>query len=200
MLEHRYLVAVTTGGAAVGAAAVLPGVGTAAAIALSGVETAGFLETSALFAQSVAELHGIPVEDPERSSALVMALMLGPAGANLVKQFASEASGAGPARSAYWGEIVTQRLPRGLVDSLTRRVRRIFVKRFAAREGASLVGRAIPFGIGAVIGGAGNRVAGNRVIASARDAFGPPPPAFPDQITVGFPKAAGATEAIDPAV
>ncbi|MGN6742698.1 MAG: hypothetical protein ACTHJL_05295 [Amnibacterium sp.] len=78
VLEQRYLAAVTTAGAAAGAAAVLPGVGTAASIAISGAETVGFLEASALFAQSLAELHGIAVEDPERSSTLVMALMLGP--------------------------------------------------------------------------------------------------------------------------
>ena len=46
-------------------------------LALSGVETAGFLEASALFAQSVTEVHGIAVDDPERARALVMTMMLG---------------------------------------------------------------------------------------------------------------------------
>jgi hypothetical protein len=184
VLEQRYLAAVTTGGAATGAAAALPGIGTAASIALSGVETAGFLEASALFAQSVAELHGIAVEDPERSKALVMALMLGDTGATLVQQFAKEASGNGPSRSAYWGELVTKRLPAQLLKRLTQRIRRSFVRRFAARQGASIVLRAVPFGIGAVVGGTGNHLAGRKIVAATRDAFGPPPPTFPDQITV----------------
>jgi hypothetical protein len=200
VLEQRYLAAVTTGGAAVGAAAVLPGVGTVAALAISGVETAGFLEASALFAQSIAEVHGIAVDDPERGSTLVMALMLGPSGANLVKQFAGEAAGTGPTRTAYWGELVTSRLPRQLLKRLTDRVRRNFLKRFATRQGASIVMRAIPFGIGAVVGGAGNHMAGRQVVNATRDAFGPPPPTFPDQITVGFRKAAPAAPAIDPAI
>lgn len=200
ILEQRYLAAVTAGGAAVGAAAVLPGVGTAAALAISGVETAGFLEASALFAQSIAEVHGIPVDDPERSSTLVMALMLGPSGANLVKQFAGEAAGNGPTRTAYWGELVTSKLPRQLLKRLTDRVRRNFLKRFATRQGASIVMRAIPFGVGAVVGGAGNHMAGRQVVNATRDAFGPPPPTFPDQITVGFRRAAPTVEAIDPAI
>ena len=77
ILERRYLFAVTGGGAAVGAAAVIPAVSTPVALALSGVETVGFLETTALFAQSVAEVHGIHVENPDRARLLVMTLMLG---------------------------------------------------------------------------------------------------------------------------
>ena len=66
ILERRYLAAVTTGGAAVGATAVVPGIGTGVTLALSGVETLGFLEATALYAQSVAEVHGIAVENPDR--------------------------------------------------------------------------------------------------------------------------------------
>ncbi|HOY82943.1 MAG TPA: hypothetical protein PLB92_12480, partial [Rhodoglobus sp.] len=39
-LERRYLTAVTTGGAAVGATAVVPAIGTGTSLALSAVETA----------------------------------------------------------------------------------------------------------------------------------------------------------------
>src|SRR5690242_13352489 len=67
VLERRYLAAVTTGGAAVGATAVIPAIGTGTSLALSGVETAGFLEASALFAQSITEVHGIVVDDPDRA-------------------------------------------------------------------------------------------------------------------------------------
>ena len=64
-LERRYLAAVTTGGALVGASAAVPAIGTGTSLALSTVETAGFLEASALFAQSVTEVHGIVVDDPD---------------------------------------------------------------------------------------------------------------------------------------
>src|SRR6188472_141413 len=107
ILERRYLAAVTTGGAAVGATAVVPGIGTGVTLALSGVETLGFLEATALFAQSVAEVHGIPVDNPDRARALVMTLMLGQEGSDLVRQFAGQATGSGAALNTYWGELVT---------------------------------------------------------------------------------------------
>src|SRR5262245_61149465 len=54
ILERRYLATVTTSGAGVGVAAAVPAIGTGAALALSGAETVLFLESTALFAQSVA--------------------------------------------------------------------------------------------------------------------------------------------------
>ena len=59
------------------------------------------------------------------------------------------------------------------------RIRRTFVRWFTATQGASVVGRVIPFGVGAVIGGVGNHLLGRKVIASSRTAFGPPPVTFP---------------------
>ena len=75
ILERRYLAAVTTGGAVVGATSAIPAVGVVSSLALSAVETAGFLEASALFAQSVTEVHGIAVDDPTRARTLVMTLI-----------------------------------------------------------------------------------------------------------------------------
>ncbi|MDF2916891.1 MAG: hypothetical protein K0S70_1108, partial [Microbacterium sp.] len=185
MLERRYLTAVTTGGAAVGATAVIPGIGTATTLALSGVETAGFLEATALFAQSLAELHGIPVDNPDRARALVLALMLGREGADLVGQFARQASGKGAPRSSYWGELVTSSLPRTAVGPVLDRLKHAFLRRFAAAGGASVVGKALPFGIGAAIGGTGNHILGRRVISGAHRAFGVVPSVFPATLDPG---------------
>ena len=179
ILETRYLTAITVGGAAVGASSVIPGVGVGISLALSGVEIAGFLEASALFAQSVTEVHGIAVDDPERARTLVMAMMLGTAGSDLVKQLAGQAAGFGPSRGRFWGELVTKSLPKAAVDQIGDRIKKTFVKRFVATQGASAVGRAIPLGIGAVIGGTGNHMLGRRVVTSSRDAFGPAPVQFP---------------------
>ncbi|MEY2850035.1 MAG: hypothetical protein RI885_2702 [Actinomycetota bacterium] len=179
ILERRYLAAVTTGGAAVGASAVIPGVGVGVSLALSGVETAGFLEASALFAQSVTEVHGIAVDDPERARTLVMAMILGTGGGELVRQFAGQASGKGPNRNGFWGEMVTKSMPKAAMGQVTDRVRKAFIRRFAASQSGTIIGRAIPFGVGAVIGGTGNHLLGRKVITSSREAFGPPPASFP---------------------
>ncbi len=152
ILEREYLAAVTTGGAAVGASAVIPGVGMAAALGLSGVETVGFLETTALFAQSVTEVHGIALDDPERARMLVMAMILGAPGTQLINQLAGQIAG-GQVRTAFWGEMVTSSLPKQVVNGIGGQVRDQFIKRFAARQGTTIVGRALPFGIGAAVGG-----------------------------------------------
>jgi len=182
ILEMRYLAAVTTGGAAVGATAVIPGIGTGVTLALSGVETVGFVESTALFAQSVAEVHGIAVANPERARALVMTLMLGKEGVALVGQLAGQVAGRGGTRSAYWGELVTKSLPRAAVGPIVDRLKGMFIKQFAARGGASFLGKAMPFGVGAVIGGTGNHILGRRVLTTSHHAFGTPPTILPAEL------------------
>lgn len=174
VIERRYLTMVTTGGAAVGASAVIPGIGTGITLALSGVETAGFLEATALFAQSVSEVHGIAVEDPARARALVMTMMLGRDGSDLVRQLAGQFTG-GSTRTTYWGELITSTLPRTILGPVTDRLKSVFIRQFAARGGASLIGKALPFGVGAVIGGTGNHLLGKKIVQSSRLAFGAAP-------------------------
>ncbi|WP_216363435.1 hypothetical protein [Subtercola boreus] len=178
-LERHYLAAVTTGGAAVGASAAIPAVGTAASLALTGVETLGFLEATALFSQSVTEVHGISMEDPDRARALVMSLLMGGGGADLVQQLARQAGGAGAPRSEFWGTMVTKSLPQAAVGPVADQVKKTFLKHFLAWTGSTAVGRLLPFGVGAVVGGAGNHVLGRRVVKSSRSAFGPAPAVFP---------------------
>jgi len=182
VLEFRYLAAVTTGGAAVGASAVIPAVGIAASVALSSVETVGFLEASALFAQSVTEVHGIAVEDPDRARALVMTMMLGSGGSDLVRQLAGEVTGKGPTRSGFWGNMVTKSLPSSAMNHIADRIKHTFLKRFVVTQGTNVVGRMIPFGIGAVVGGSGNNILGRKVVKSSREAFGPAPVVFPAEL------------------
>ena len=178
ILERRYLAAVTAGGAAVGASAALPIVGVGASVALSAAETGGFLEASALFAQSVTELHGIAIDDPDRARTLVMTLILGSAGSTIVKQFAGEVTGTAPARTAFWGELVTKSLPKAAVGKVADQLKKSFIRKFGVSQGASIIGRAIPFGIGAVIGGTGNHILGRQIVRGSREAFGAAPPFF----------------------
>lgn len=171
ILERRYLTFVTTSGASIGATAVVPAIGTGVTLALSGAETLGFVEATALFAQSLAEVHGLAVEDPDRARALVMALMLGREGSDLIRQFGLQTAGRST-RSAYWGEVVTSALPRAAVGPVADRLKSTFIRSFAKKSSASFLGKALPFGVGAAIGGVGNHVLGRRVVASSRSAFG----------------------------
>ncbi|WP_427870260.1 hypothetical protein [Leucobacter luti] len=181
MLERRFLATVTVGGGAVGAAAAIPGVGTATSLALSGAETIGFVEASALFAHSVSEVHGISRLDPERSQSLVLAMMLGEEGVSLLKQVSGQVMG-GATRGAFWGELVTSSLPRQAVGPLLDRLRASFLKRLAQTGTASVIGKAVPYGVGAVIGGTGNHLLGRGVVKSSRRAFGPAPLILPEHL------------------
>jgi hypothetical protein len=147
-----------------------------------GVETVAFFEMTALFAQSVAEIHGIVVDDEERAHNLVMALMLGGPGKELVQQFFGQATGSGPNRSQYWGESITAAMPKTVVGLLNKRLRDEFVRNMAVRQGGSMAGRLVPFGIGAVIGGTGNRIIGGKVVRTAQQAFGPAPMRWPAEL------------------
>jgi len=182
ILERRYLATVATTGAAVGATAVIPVATTGVTLALSGVETIGFVEATALFAQSLAEVHGIRVENPDRARALVLTLMLGSEGVDLLTQLARQATGKGQSRGAYWGELITKTLPRTAVGPIVDRLKTAFVRRFVVAGGTSWVGKALPFGIGAVVGGAGNGILGRRIVVGSRRAFGVAPARVPADI------------------
>jgi hypothetical protein len=108
-----------------------------------------------------------------------MTLMLGKEGVDLVGQLAGQAAGRGGTRSAYWGELVTKSLPRAAVGPLVDQLKSMFVKQFAARGGASFLGKALPFGVGAAIGGAGNHILGRRVLTTSHRAFGAAPVGLP---------------------
>ena len=170
----------TTGGAAVGATAVVPGIGTGVTLALSGVETLGFLEATALFAQSVAEVHGIPIDNPDRARALVLALMLGQEGVALVSQLAGQATGKGAVPRQVLGRTGHQDDPARRGGPARRSAQdELHAPASPCAGGASWIGKALPFGIGAAVGGAGNNILGRRVLVSSRRAFGIAPADLP---------------------
>ncbi|MGH3824435.1 MAG: hypothetical protein ACRDRA_16625 [Pseudonocardiaceae bacterium] len=177
VLEKQYLTAVTGTGAAVGGAAAAPGVGTLAALALSGGETAVFLEATALFALAVAEVHGLRVDDVERRRTLVLAVVLGDQGAMLVRKMTGRTG-------QHWGELLPDAIPKSSITAVNKTLGHWFLKRYGRKQGMLLLGKVAPFGIGAAIGGAGNRALGRQVINSSRQIFGPPPISFGEGTTV----------------
>ena len=57
-----------------------------------------------------------------------------------------------------------------------------FVKKYTIKRTAMAFGKMLPVGIGAVIGGGGNRLMGRKIIDNARAAFGPAPARWPGQL------------------
>ncbi len=169
--------AMGTGGG-VGAAAIVPGVGTATGVAIAAAEVLSFVELTALFAMTVAEMHGDATDDPRRARTLVMALLLGDNGKRIIREVAAGQDARGLFESAVWGELVTRALPDAAVNELGRQLREAFVKRFGQRQFGGVAGKVLPFGVGAAVGALGNRSLANEVIKNAKTAFGAPPADF----------------------
>lgn len=171
-LERRYLAAVVGIGGASGAAAAVPGVGTATTLASGVAEVTGFVSVSALYVLALAELHVVPVSDPEVRRALVVAVLIGEGGAGAIDT----------AADAHWAQVLARSTPREKIAAVNTRLAGLLLRRFGTRQGALLMGRALPLGIGAVIGAGGNAAIARGAIATARHAFGPAPGRFPPRI------------------
>ncbi|NDZ96422.1 hypothetical protein G3I13_11055 [Streptomyces sp. SID6673] len=167
-LEKTYLTAVTGSGGAVGATAAVPGVGTMTALGAMTGETAFFLEASALLALSIAEVHGIPVHDSERRKTLVLAVALGEEGVVALGRLVGTQGGA-------LRRLGGAAIPGGGLGKLNKTLVNKLTKKYAIKRAPLVFGKLMPAGIGAMIGGIGNRALGRRVITNSREAFGPPP-------------------------
>ena len=181
-LERNYLRDVTAIGGVTGASAFVPGIGTVTSMSLSALAVGGYLERTALFAQAVAELHGVHVENPEVARSMVMAIMLGEEGSQLMNTVLLQ-TGKASGVSNRWGTLLGGKSA-GKTFSVERTIRNMFIKRFLTRQSGALLGRALPFGVGAVVGGGANLALGRDVVKSARSAFGDAPPFFPLELMV----------------
>lgn len=179
ILEKRYLFAMSASGGAVGAAAAVPAIGTGTALVLTSGQVAGFVAASSLLGLAVADVHGIAVEDTARRRALLLTSLLGEDGpAMLEEQLGLSA--------VTWGRALLTRLPLATVKTVNKTLRGKLVKGSAAKVGSLMLGRLLPFGIGAAIGFAGSRVIGKQMIEGVRGAFGPPPTAFVREVDATF--------------
>lgn len=175
-LERMYVSALTGTGAAVGGAAAAPGVGTGVALALSAGEALSSLELSALFALSIAEVHGVPIDEIERRQTIVMGVMLGGTGSATVAKVAERTG-------QHWGRQVVAKVPVETLRQINRILGRHFVTKYGTKQGIIVLGRVAPFGIGAVIGGGANAAIAALTVKAGRRAFGPAPTSWPSHST-----------------
>jgi hypothetical protein len=182
-LERMYVSASTGTGAAVGGAAAAPGVGTGVALALSAGEALSSLELSALFALSIAEVHGVPIDEVERRRTIVMGIMLGGTGSATITKVAERTG-------QHWGRQVVAKVPVETLRHINKVLGRHFVTKYGTKQGIIVLGRVAPFGIGAVIGGGANAALAALAVRAGRRAFGPPPTSWP-WLTPGPPPTSG---------
>ena len=176
-LDKHYMAAVMASGAAVGSAAAFPGIGTLVAMSAVAGETVVFLEATAVYVLAVAEVYGIPAGHRERRRALVLAVLVGDDSRHAV----ADLLGTGRTSGAWLADGAAS-LPLPAVSQLNSRLLRYFVKRYTLKRGAIAFGKLLPVGIGAVVGGVGNRMMGKKIVAHAHAAFGNPPARWPSPL------------------
>lgn len=167
-LERMYRTAQIGTGVAVGAAAVAPGIGTGVALAAAGGEILSSLELTTLFVLSVAELHGLRVDELERRQTLVMGILLGGGGGETIQKV-TERTG------QHWAKQIVAKVPRESIKRINAVLGRNFVTLYGTRRGIVVLGRIVPFGVGAAIGGGANFLSAEAAVRAARRAFGPAP-------------------------
>ncbi len=171
-LERHYLTAVATLGGATGAVAAAPGAGTVAATALAVAEIPSYLEATTLFALAVAEVHGVEIAELEHRRMLVLAVLIGNGGVETVRKMAERTG-------RHWAKGIVASVPMTTVRRINSVLGRNFVTRQGTRQGILVLGRDVPFGIGAGIGAGGNYLLGKGSVKAARKAFGPAPESWP---------------------
>lgn len=195
-LELHYVSAVTTSGAAVGATAFIPGAGTAVAIGAGAAEMLLQFELAALFGLSVAEVHGLDLQDRDRARVVILSLMLGREGRSKIAAAARSVmkndvtAVQGTAASARrlgqstslddlpLADLLGSTLPGDLVPSIVDFAQREAKKRLPEKATKAAT-RLVPGGVGMILGGIGGFTAGNDVVQAARESFGPVPDALP---------------------
>lgn len=176
LLEKEFLRVVTSTGAAVGAAAAIPAVGTATATALTVSDLATFFAASAAYTLAVADVHGIAVDDVERRRALVLAAILGDDGTA-----ALATAGISP---VAWGRVLAAAAPSTTIKRVNKVLTGRFLKRYLAKQSGLALGRLVPFGVGAAVGAIGGRALARGVVRQAAGAFGPPPPRIGEPVRI----------------
>jgi hypothetical protein len=118
----------------------------------------------------------VPVSDPEVRRALVLATLLGEG------SVAALESGSVAGDGKHWAQVIGRTTPTDKIKAINGRLGRLMITRFGARQGALLLGRALPLGIGAGVGAAGNAALAKSAAAAARRAFGPAPSTFAPRV------------------
>lgn len=172
-LNREFRAATVSAGIGVGAVAASPKVGRKLALTLSGAEAVGYFNAAVLYVLSRAELHDSSLDDIEGRRTLVMAIMLGEAGAKSVERVAERTG-------QHWGRQLVKTIPNAKIKAVNDVLGRHFVTKYGTKEGIIVLGRVVPFGIGAVIGGTANAFSSHGIIKAADRAFGPAPEVWPD--------------------
>jgi hypothetical protein len=108
--------------------------------------------------------------------------MLGEEGTALLSSLSGQAAGQGKGPTQAWGSLFARRAPLAGFGTVRERIQTMFLRSLLKKQGTAMLGRMLPFGIGAAVGGVGNRLMGRAVVANAKEAFGSLPDTIPGEL------------------
>ncbi|MEU9531665.1 hypothetical protein AB0D00_04975 [Streptomyces sp. NPDC048213] len=89
----------------------------------------------------------------------------------------------------HWARQIVASVPAQTLRQINKALGRNFITKYGTKQGIIVLGRVVPFGIGAVIGGGANAAVATLSVRAARRAFGPPPTSWSRQADDTPPKA-----------
>lgn len=137
-------------GAVTGGAAAAPGVGTVVTLSSAAAELGWFTLRAGDLILAIASVHGHTEPSVEERRAWVLSILaFGNSASKMLTRLAGEA-GKGI------GGKATARVPTEVLLRVNKRLGRTIVTKYGSKRGAIALGRALPLGIGAAIGGVAN--------------------------------------------
>jgi hypothetical protein len=131
------------------------------------------VNATVLYVLARGEVQGITLQDVERRRTLVMAVMLGDAGAKGISTVAERTG-------QHWARQLVRGIPMAKIHTVNKVLGRHFVTKYGTKQGIVVLGRVIPYGIGAVIGGTANAIFSQGIITASNRAFGAPAQSWED--------------------
>lgn len=154
----------TATGAAAGGTAAVPGIGTMTAVGTAAAELGWFGMRSADLILAIAASHGHTEADVEARRAWVLSILA--FGDSAASGFTKIAGTMGKGL----GTKATKSVPQRWLMVVNRKIGRTLVTKWGTKRGVVVLGRLLPFGIGAAVGGGANYVM-VRTLARQADRF-----------------------------
>lgn len=161
LVSRRYIRVSETTSAGVGGGAAVPGSGLVVGTALTGAELTVFATNTSLYVLTMARLSGIPTENLEVRKALVMSAVLGEEATKVV----SDQIGVG---LWNWARTQITENASATLGSVNKALANYAGKKISKKLSGHVVGRFIPFGIGAAIGFLSGRKLAQSTVAGVR--------------------------------
>lgn len=181
-LNRTYLATATVLGAASGASALT----SRATVKVSAnvAEMLMSMEASVLYALSVAEVHGVHVEDEERRRFLVTSVLLGGSATNTALEKVLGRS------VPHWGKSVVNAIPMSAIRRANKILGPNFITKYGTKQGILVLGKQVPKGIGIGVGAVGNHLNAWFVIKATTQILGKPDSSWgvdPEVVAISMP-------------